>query len=347
MREIIVDASKELEDIYKLSGYDNKTRFDKINERFTKDLIDPKKYSEYRSFLNVDTLKHINYLTYLETCWKTHYGLIVKPDFLWFIIISEIASIIKDSPEDYRANFSESKAKLSLTIAHSDPSVLNIDSLFEKLSEVLPNKDIISDFIPEFSTSNASDTFAFKSVLCDAMQVYYEYFTYCCGISKMKIFGTKDDYNVMSYKLDHLLSNGLDKPKMRSYIEQVKEQLKTIYDNFDNDEFWSGMFWLEFCGSGSQTEVRGWIRNFYIKNINPSYVSNYSKSVSVVPYKNLADGKYYTLMCGLFESNISQDGYLNPEFNYLICNDNEVRLTDGEKKAEANSITLNLITRKI
>lgn len=41
------------------------------------------------------TVYHRNYLGYLSKCYASHYGIVVKPDYIWYTILCEMAVIVK------------------------------------------------------------------------------------------------------------------------------------------------------------------------------------------------------------------------------------------------------------
>ena len=42
---------------------------------------------------------HTNYLDYLAKCYASHNGIIVKPDYIWYTILCEMAVIVKNTPD--------------------------------------------------------------------------------------------------------------------------------------------------------------------------------------------------------------------------------------------------------
>ena len=61
-----------------------------------------------KNTLPQDYISHLNYLEYLEICWKWHYGAVISPDILWHIFLCELALVIAANPDTYRSLFTES-----------------------------------------------------------------------------------------------------------------------------------------------------------------------------------------------------------------------------------------------
>lgn len=259
-------------------------------------------------------IRHQNFIEYLATAWKSHYGVVVSPDFIWHIILNEIAGHIKSNASHYQDLFSKSEGKVEIIVPTGDNELLPLDTIMEQLAQLVPTD--IDIFRPNFSTSTASSSFAMMATFADAMSPFYNYSMYMCGITKVKLLGSNADWDTMLAALDKL-SNLL--PKLKKYLAQVSNEVKGIaaFVEVPSVGFWKKMFSLEKCGSGKQVEVKGWITNFFIKKPSPAYVNNYPTCVSYVKYKNITTGVNYELVSGLFSST-EEDGYLIPDFGYLI-----------------------------
>ena len=76
----------------------------------------------------------------------------------------------------------------------------------------------------------------------------------------------------------------------------------------------------EPCGSGSQSEISGWIVDFYMDN-SKRYLNNFPTLISSFEYKNYNESPAgdYTMYTGLFSSIETDDNYLIPDYGYLVC----------------------------
>lgn len=259
-------------------------------------------------------LQHLNYLYYLEICWKRHYNAVIKPDYIWQIILCEFANHIKNNSEKYRKLFTDSNEKKDIVVNTIDPVILPIDSVVKKLIDLIPFKNVKS-FIPKFSTTNDLSILAFSAAFCDAMSPYYNYGMFLCGIPKIKIEGTKSDWELLQSNFDIIVKE----LKLNKYKNKVNKILNNIINSYeDNDiDFFKNIIKMERCGSGSQHTVNGWIKDLYIDNVDFGLTKNYPSCVSNVEYKNLTTNKEYIMNVGLFSSQLI-NGYLTPEFSYVI-----------------------------
>lgn len=262
---------------------------------------------------------HKNYIQYLMTCWENHYGHIVTPDLLWYTIVSEVTRIVKDHTEEYRDLFSTSSDKIEIDVLTHDETYLPLDSVITALEKLVPSSEIIDMFCTKFSTTTVKETFAYKVALCDTLSVYYKYNTFLCGFSKVKVFGTLEDYKLLYNQCNsvyELLIQHYTNDKIDLYFTQLLAVLTDIIENFDNSEFWGNMVDISGCGSGHWESFSGWLQSFYY-NEKKYEVVNMPSHVAQVDYKCLSTGNEFSMMTGLFGSNVEND-YLIPEFSHTV-----------------------------
>lgn len=262
--------------------------------------------------------RHTNYMEYLQMAWANHYGVIMSPDIFWFILLNESAGHIKNNSEHYRSLFTTApEGKTDIIVPTADPQLIDLNLIAEELRKLVPTD--IDIFIPTFSTSTLSSSFAFQAAFADAMSPYYNYMMLLCGIPKVKIQGTAKDWNQLSDGIEKLKSLLNKDENIVGYFDRIQNISKSIISNLEtpNADFWKNMFSLERCGSGGEVDVNGWIADMYIKKPRPAYVNNFPTNVAKVPYKLINTGQKFELKYGLFSSNI-EDGFLVPDFGFII-----------------------------
>ena len=230
----------------------------------------------------------------------------------------EISSHIKANAEFYRSLFTTNPSgKTDIIILTEDPELIDLNIIVENLKTLVPtNTDL---FLPKFSTTTDSSKFALNAAFADAVSPYYNYMMFMCGIPKIKVLGEIEDWNLIKNSLTELSTIlNVDK-NFGNYLFNLVETIENIINSYNSKDisFWSDIFRLERCGSGHQTEVEGWITNFFSKNPSPGYVGNYPTCVSIVEYKNITTDTSYEIVSGLFSSEIN-DAFLVPDFGYVI-----------------------------
>jgi len=256
---------------------------------------------------------HLNYMSYLQKCWADHLGVVVSPDIIWYTLLSELTLIIKEDPENYRDLFSTSDKKQEILICSGDPVMMPIDTLTKVLEDRVPIET--ESFFPEFSTRTPKSFFAFQASFCDMCSPYYNYSMYLCGIPKIDVRGSLDDWKNLLDKWKKLSSMTLD--KANAWAISVYELLNSLIQNYNKESFWNDIFSLKRCGSGGQVEVLGWFSKLFRFQPKVKYVENYSNHISIIKYKQLNFDINYEMGVGVFES-AKEDDFMVPDFGYVI-----------------------------
>lgn len=264
-------------------------------------------------FHNVDgKVPHLTYLDYLKIAYNTDYGIIIKPDFIWFTILNEITHIINKDPEKFRKSLSKNKDKIEITGNGTSMVELPVDQMLELVLEHLPCKLTKEDIIPPFSTSDDDSRLAFAVSFLDAVSPYYGYSYYGCMYNKIKILGEPEDYHLMEKAFNNIFKK--IKGLSSDYSNQINNILGRIIDNFYFDEFWKHILWTEH--GYMMDNVDGWILNLYVDKTN-----THNTQISKIEYTEKILNIDYIMVSGLFSSKI-EDGYMIPSFQKIIVKKN-------------------------
>ena len=264
------------------------------------------RYQEFEPVTELDVI-HRNFLDYLVLCWQRHYGVVISPTILWNMVLSNLAFEVNRVPDTYRKYFTDSDEKKEIVVTQGgyliDPALL-----IDMVSELIPD-DNFRHFFPTFTTNTDLSILANQIAFLDMVSPYYNYGMLLCGIPKVKVIGTQQDWQTLMHhlgKLTGLLEEAND------YLVGVAVRVAEIAEETAD---YSELFSLQRCGSGSQVEVTGWIRDFFIEQPRVPYPENFVSCISKIDYKNYNEGgKEYRLYAGLFTSEV-EDGYLVPAFN--------------------------------
>lgn len=286
-----------------------------------------------------DTIVHENYIKLLDRAYSADYGIEIKPDFIWFTILSEMARMVNKDPEKFRQYFTTRTKEESkeLIIAHcGSDNVLDVDSISEQLFLTMPNYFTEELIVPKFTTLTEESSFAFKTAFLKTVSPYYSYGTYYCGYNKVKVYGEISDYELMIKTLN-TIENLV--PDFNEYIKQCTDVITDVISNWDNEEFWSlicktdegygdrvfdGWFTRFFhslrrsssWGSsssnsdGERVEKKNYIRNGFSSHSFPTHMIK-------VDYTNVETEEKFSLYSGIFSS-IVEDGYVKPQFNKIV-----------------------------
>lgn len=332
MSTIILDESLKVQDFYR--PY--------TKESFTDQMTDKKKNwqtgLETQSQFYVEdnllgTVYHRNFLEYLEIAWGAHRGVVISPDIIWYGLLCEVASIIKAKPDQYRKLFTESDEKQLIAVQSDSLTVLPLDEIVRMLKTLIPSD--VTSFLPEFSTTTDRSRVAKYAAFADAMSPYYNYGMFACGIPSIRVDGTRKDWQKIATNWSAIASALCTHVE---YFYKSSVALKSIVEHLGSALQWKTMFNLERCGSGSQTEVSGWITDLFLTQPKgPKYVSNFASHLSKVEYEQLQTKRKFVAFHGLLFST-EQDGLLLPDFGQVILEQTAPKTTKY-KEPTTSSIT--------
>lgn len=251
---------------------------------------------------------HNNYMHYLENCWGSHLGIVITPDIIWYTLLSEVAAIVKATPEDFRDIFTTSSEKKRIVV-HSAGNVMPLDVLVLMLKEEVPTDT--STFFPDFNFTKNSKL-AFMAAFSDMCSPFYNYSMMLCGFPFIKVEGTLEDWDMLRERWNSL-SKVLQKKKVEWEV-RVTNILNTVVANYGNQELWENIFKVKKCGSGHQTVISGWFSDLFVEYPEVRYAENFSTHISTIKYDVLETSRQYEMNVGLFNS-IQQDEFMVPVFS--------------------------------
>jgi hypothetical protein len=272
-------------------------------------------------FATIAPLKHLNYLEYLAFCYGGHYSSIVSPEHLWYLVLCNLANEVKENPEKYRSLFTDSKDKKEILVQTDDVTEISVSVVIEELRELVFFD--MSKTLPKFSTSTELSELANGIAFCDMASPFFNYSTYLCGIPRLKILGTKEDWVLFRNSLNETkaIFDKVDNDQMVAhYLNKVWGTIGKIIDVFEESvdvDFFKSIFEVTPCGSGHQEEISGWITNFFMTVPETAYVENFLTCVSRMQYKNIETQRHFRLSVGLFASKF-EDDFLVPEYGEFI-----------------------------
>lgn len=253
------------------------------------------------------TVPHNNFVDYLKIAYNTDYGIVIKPDFIWYTILCELSFLVNQNPEQFRKYFTYKK-KGKIEIVGSNDSLIHmpINQFVELVLEKVPMDLQREDIIPGFTTSDDDSRFAFSTTFLEMVSNFYTYTWYGCDYNKIKILGEISDYKLM---LDSLNRFNRIIP-LKEYILQAKSAVQDIIDNWENDDFWRSILWTK-AGYLSD-RIDGWVKNLFNER---NYWRNHLSQVEATEKSTCIT---YITVTGLLSSKI-EDGYMVPNFERIIA----------------------------
>jgi hypothetical protein len=264
---------------------------------------------------------HRNYLSYLDICYRHHLGVVLRPDDIWYVLLTQLAEVVKSKADIYADLFTTTPGQEQTIIVVSESlTTMPMDSLMHTLRKVVPTD--VDCFLPVFSTTTERVTRACYTAFADLVSPYYRYEMMLCGIPKLEVQGTAEDWSRLRFAWMDLLALLARKQVdvgywMRQVLQRLTEIVGDLCEGPVRPEFWRKMFYHERCGSGSDVEVRGWFRDFFWTQPKMAYVTNFPSCVARIEYRQRDIDERFAMHQGLFYSQL-RDGWLRPEYGSVV-----------------------------
>ena len=204
--------------------------------------------------------------------FANHHSIEIYPDDIWLLLMDGIRLHVKNNRDALKGKFVQDGSDTNIVILDNSLTLQappaawkrNITEIYDTLYQKLPETTRTA-FDVDFSTSTAIDKFVSKTML---MAISSEFYTYTsvtmCGIPKIFIKGTKEDWEKLKSTFDNL-ANILDMPWWAEQIDPILNEFVKTFDKKYSMEFWRKIYKDVPRGKGSGTvpKINGWITKFF------------------------------------------------------------------------------------
>ena len=205
----------------------------------------------------------------LYNAWSGHHHLTLRPEDIWFAILSQLNFYINAHAEELRSFFvaHEGQKKLE-TIDYGTIDTVDFGPIAEKMTHLI-QKNVLDPelrtwIFPNFSTTTMSDRVVASILMMGTLQKYFTYkMSLICGIPSVTLLGERADWEVLLKKLDKIPQLGAEPAQFAKLLEPV---LKRFVQSFDKPEspdiidFWNRVA-HQTSGSGP-FYLSGWVTAF-------------------------------------------------------------------------------------
>lgn len=202
--------------------------------------------------------------------YADHHHLTIRPEDVWFSILSQLSFYVNANAEDLRSSFVEHKGKKEVvvqaagTIDTVDFGALAVQMTGE-MEEHITDKGLKAWILPDFTTTTPNDTVVASVLMMGAMQSYFTYkMMLKCGIPSVTLLGERDDWVKIQRRLHRFDEWGAEAEEFAGRLKTVLHYLIRTFDEPDHPEvheFWSKIAHHTGGGSGP-TFLSGWITAF-------------------------------------------------------------------------------------
>lgn len=201
--------------------------------------------------------------------WSGHHHLTLRPEDIWFAILSQLNFYINAHAEELRSFFvAHDGQKELMTIDAGTIQSVDFGLIAEKMTHLI-QKNVLDPelrtwIMPSFSTTTSSDRVVASILMMGALQKYFKYtMGLICGIPSVTLLGEKADWEMIVTKLDKIPQLGTE-PSL--FTKLLRPTLKRFVQSFDIPQksdivdFWNRAV-HETGGSGSDY-LSGWVTAF-------------------------------------------------------------------------------------
>lgn len=205
--------------------------------------------------------------------YSNHHHLTIRPEDVWFAIITQLSSYINANAEKLRHLFVSHKGKKELII--EQPGSLHTadyGAFVQAITKEMVNhvKDpILRDWVlPSFSTTTDVDRAVGSVLLMGAMQQYFSYTCMLtCGLPSVTLLGEVTDYEDILSRLDQLERMGEEPARFAELLRPVVRKMILSFKEPTNPEvknFWNSI--ADMHEMSGATTLTGWITAFCFWN---------------------------------------------------------------------------------
>lgn len=210
----------------------------------------------------VDTLMH---------AYGQHHHLVLRPEDLWFAILTQFALYVNANGEELRSHFVAHEGKKILRLEYMPFDIRTFDfrvfanQMGQLLGDVVVDATLREWIMPDFSTTDDNDRVVAAIVMMGTLQTYFIYSCgIICGFPTVELLGEKADYEAILGRLDKLEEYGAEPSQFAALLRPVLRRFVRSFEAPEAEDvvkFWRTAFDLDdsVCGITTYT---GWITAF-------------------------------------------------------------------------------------
>ena len=207
--------------------------------------------------------------------YSNHHHLHIRPEDIWFAIISQLNFYINCHAEELRELFVTHQGKEELVVKFPTGTRYTIDfGVFAEEMGRLVQENVVDPSLrqwvmPAFTTTTRQDNIIASILLMGATQKYFD-FKCCimCGLPSVTLLGEKTDWEVIHRRLDKLETFGVEPSQFCNLLRPVLSHFVKSFDepaSEDTVNFWQRIAHYHRGGSGP-SYYSGWITAFCFWN---------------------------------------------------------------------------------
>lgn len=198
--------------------------------------------------------------------YSSHHHLVLRPEDIWFAILTQLSFYINAHAEELRAFFvsHEGKKELEAVSVVADFAALALQ-MTDLLAKNVSDPQLRDWVMPDFTTTTYYDKVVGAVLFMGALQAYFEYqFTVCCGLPSVTLLGTVADWEKILAKLDMIDQLDEEPTQFASMLRPVLKHMILTFEDPAAAEvmsFFKRIVHQHEVGSGTNY-LSGWLTAF-------------------------------------------------------------------------------------
>ncbi|KAL6916718.1 hypothetical protein ACHAP8_009651 [Fusarium lateritium] len=202
--------------------------------------------------------------------YSQHHHLTIRPEDVWFAILTQISFYINAHAEDLRAFFVDHEGQKELEVVGLGTlESANFGALAKQMANLVSKNvkdpELGSWVMPSFSTTSDTDQVVASVLFMGAMQKYFSYgFTLTCGIPSVTLLGDISDWRDILGRIDKLEQLGDEPTQFSNMLRPILKNMVLSFEQPDHPDvirFWNTIATRNPVGSGTDY-ITGWITAF-------------------------------------------------------------------------------------
>ena len=203
--------------------------------------------------------------------YNRHHHLTIRPDDIWFAILSQFKCWLNRHAEEVRKMFVSHEDKKELKIVYANATRFDIDigdfakEMTRLIEENIIDPDLREWMMPAFTTTTDKDHVIASVFMMGALQPFFAYTAETlCGIPSVTLTGDKFDWERLLSKLAKLATFGEEPAKFGELLKPVVSRFVQCFERpvrEDVIDFWK-LIVSETHAESGQSCYNGWIAAF-------------------------------------------------------------------------------------
>ncbi len=208
--------------------------------------------------------------------YSSHHHLTIRPEEVWFSILSQISFYINAHAEELRSYFVDHKGQKELEVRevgtiHTVDFGLLAQRMAGLIQENVKDPELQTWIMPNWSTTTDNDRTVAAILMMGSMQKYFSYsMTMTCGVPSVTLLGTRADWEDMLHRLDKLSKLGDEAVAFATLLRPVIRHFVASFDPEPSPAvlaFWDKIAHVDSSMSGHDF-LSGWITAFCFWDID-------------------------------------------------------------------------------